>query len=505
MDDAEKKEFDSFYRFFQEPFLQTITKSGETIVELSAEDIVLLMQAGILRKFDGDLSEALKMHIFSVPEPHKTRRRFIVHTIDVNNATAWNCPKTEFVEFELMIEAGTSGYWWTADAAAYYHQIPLPSSSAKYYAFATVIGTVTLTTIPTGQRQCVGAAQAISKFLLRVTVHNLPTSCETKHQEAYIDNFRIIADDVDIATTAARSFVSVCRQYRVTLNETEQQIVDSIKEAKDFRGVRFDGDTVALTEKTHKKFSQITEDLQLVHHWTIDYIDSVFGLLIFASQVLQTEISSYYYVYKFMRRRHQQLSMGKIIRTSSARVWASLLTNKAGTLVSWLKELQCTNRRGFPKCRPVQIPVLVTDASLAGFGAMLFIQGKVNWVGQPWNVEELKKAGINLDSRCIAHLEAYAVLKGLELLCNDYVLLHLVLDNTSVIGGLHRRRSANFHLNKLIHQMARRWRFASISYVESRANPTDALSRVFKPSLDQLQTEMFTKILENQDSWASFV
>lgn len=513
MNHIELEEFWSFWQFFLPPQLSRLQKTGHTKIDLNKKDLQLLIESGLFIPFEQPIGESkgLKMRIFAVPEKMVEssegtitgRRRFIIHTIDINDQT--DCPSTKFAEFESMISEGVRGYWWTNDASAYYHQFPLPPESQEFYAFDSPFGILTLASIPTGQRHCGGAAQCVSKFLLRKTTENETTSNPNRYvfTEAYIDNFRSIHETREEAIKSAEVFDDMAKKYNITMNETLESMISSIDKPKEFRGVLFDGQSVGITDKTKTKLKHCQRSLENASRWTFEEIDSVFGLLIFASTIVQIDLSQYFYVYKFMRRRHQQQNKFNLSRKLNAKIWPSIIGPNAGTLTRWIEELIPSQRR-YPLLPTSGIPVLVTDASLLGWGAMLFLNHRVVWCGGQWEQEDFLGSNDPSGShRCIAYLEALAVLKGLSNLCSDSPCIHVVIDNTAIIGSLLRRRSTSFHINKLIHQIAR-WRIASITYVLSESNPSDPISR---NSLEQsdLQQEAFKSLIANNSRWTDFI
>ena len=201
-------------------------------------------------------------------------------------------------------------------------------------------------------------------------------------------------------------------------------------------------------------------DLDQWDAWSYEKALSVFGLCIFGSAVLNLQLWAYYYIYKFFRRRNQQVTDNK----DPARMW----NTTKDPWIDWFKALNQTRR--IPQ-RPKEICVLVTDASMTGWGAVMFLAGTVRSTGGPWpKVFSKWNAHIN-------ELEAAAVQRGLESLVPVECPVDLRVDNTTVMYSLLRRRSRSFHINKCLMQITKRWKILSITYVKSQDNVADALSR----------------------------
>jgi hypothetical protein len=321
---SEKIEFQKYWWFFTPEALTSVPRSGESIVDISAEDLEFLHRCGLLLKNQFEPTLGLKMHIFTVPEVAKRRRRLIIHTIDINNF--YDCPSTAFQRIEICIEETTAGSSWFADAAAYYHQFKLPTESLPFFTFATPFGNFTLTTIATGQRHAPGAAQCLSSFLLRHTATTVASldkdgdfDMKSMTHSAYIDNFRMTTSNRSLSELSASVFITVCTDFGVTINESLPTIIANMSKSNDFRGVRFNvipeltdvpqpnssfiidkGPSVSQTTKTIEKLRQILDrDLPEVRNWAMSTAESIFGLLIFASAVIQLDIARFFYVYKF--------------------------------------------------------------------------------------------------------------------------------------------------------------------------------------------------------------
>ena len=489
MTDAEQTEFKKFWFFFCPESLSRVPRGCSglkgTRIDLSDNDIWLCLQAGLFEYYVGAAGSELFMHIFCVAEPEKRRRRFIIHTADVNAFYATVEMVFNFETIEDCIRSGAAGYSWQADAAAFYHQFLLPDESKKYYAFATIFGILTLRTIPTGQRHCVGLAQTVSYSLLRIVNDTLATDeafQTTSHsvkKSTYIDNFRMsgLATKED-ACKSVDIFLQVCADVGVTINESAEEIKATIGQSTDFRGIHFGRTpstttkdefdvTVSLTEKSRRKLNNIrTTVMPEIHRWSMETAESVMSFFVHCSAICRLDLSPYYYVYKFNRRRQRQINAGFFERKAHARVWPSVYH----LFELWLEDLLASKTRPATLVK-FKIPVLVTDASRSGWGAMLFLDGKVTWVGAPWSPDHFPETAI------IAELEGLAVKLGLEDLLPDGGFVHSVIDNTTFAGGLKKRRSKNFFINKVIGSLAPKYTVCSVTWIATDLNPADPISR----------------------------
>jgi hypothetical protein len=108
---------------------------------------------------------------------------------------------------------------------------------------------------------------------------------------------------------------------------------------------------------------------------------------------------------------------------------------------------------------------LFTDASKIGWGAVMLKQHQVFTTGGKWSPAEAQKH-INI-------LEARAVQEAIDYFEDDLSQRNvtIVVDNTSVIGAMHRRRSNSYELNAALSQVLQRLErinsAATVSYIAS--------------------------------------
>jgi hypothetical protein len=141
---------------------------------------------------------------------------------------------------------------------------------------------------------------------------------------------------------------------------------------------------------------------------------------------------------------------------------------------------------------------MFTDASLSGWGAILFADQHTFIAAGPWDSVALalaaRGAGINfLELRTVRlalrrfSLDFFKVL-GYQWLQNERIALWI--DNTSALFSLVRSRSNSFSLNSELVKVNRLLRRLNLTllpqYIASQENPADYWSRIFTPS-DKIQ------------------
>jgi hypothetical protein len=485
--------------FFSKEFLSRIQASGPSRIDLTPDQLQQTLAAGITEPA-ATLDRALRMHIFCLPEIAKKRWRIIIWTIDVNEYGV-EIITIAFTSIAALIDdhLNNTPYTFVADSAAAYNQFPLREEVRDYFAFASSIGPLRLKTIATGQRHCVAKAELFARAIMRITVLSTLRGITVKDHtsgkvlchmasgiteqqcatDTYIDNFKAASQDNLIVQLMALNFAKVCTHFGVTLNETSIIVSKSFE----FRGIRFYEVDNSLhchvTEKTVRKAQNAIADLQK-DDWTFADAESAFGVCVYASLVLRLATHRYYYVYKYFRRMHRKITLFNEDRHAPARVWPCI----KALWTAWLNEI--ANHSG--RCKPGASPeyVVITDASKIGGGVLIFKEGvRCVSYGFRWSAKQ-SDLHINI-------LEALAVKTAVEYLPPGSKC-HIVIDNTSVIGGLMKRRSRAFHLNNIVGEVTQRVNVLSVSYVESAANPADGFSRGATTYAPQLAVDILNRI-----------
>jgi len=117
-------------------------------------------------------------------------------------------------------------------SSVFYNQFELPQESRKLYSFKFNGKAYRITTIPTGQRQCVGIAQCVAEFLSASAANNalVPTCART----TYIDNFRFSSPTRRNVELMVINFKRLCDKYDITLKEDIPTVLKSLDAPYDY-------------------------------------------------------------------------------------------------------------------------------------------------------------------------------------------------------------------------------------------------------------------------------
>jgi ribonuclease HI len=195
--------------------------------------------------------------------------------------------------------------------------------------------------------------------------------------------------------------------------------------------------------------------------------------MVYASAVLGIALPRYYWALKQVRRRFNALNRGLVHPDDVP----SISTSVKRQLHEWLGRLTA-NKPVSPLPRLDQEPraTLYTDASGAGWGAVLFLEtGETFVAGEPWPKDfdyEVNRA------------EARAVRLALEAFKVHFdknIVIKLKVDNTSVEAAVKKGVARSHGITKELKTIMETgfehgWKL-NVSYVKSAENPADSISR----------------------------
>jgi hypothetical protein len=401
--------------------------------------------------------------LFTVYERLKHRQRFILWPKHVNSNVEYSAdfslPGTD-----AQIKEIRDIVWAiTFDLTASFYQCELAPEVRPYFCFRTKEGIFRFKRMVMGFSP---AAEIMDTILRVISTRATIDAGVPGTPTTYIDNVRYGHSSKVNVMTWGTSFRRTCQHAGITLNVEPGNTPHQLGT---FLGVEFDyaAGTCRLTAKSLSKLNHIATFLH--SNVTFDDIFELFGVLFFCSCVLRHRIP--YHPFKFYRKRASSFNKHGDGRQSTT-IWPSVIIQ----LQDWIITLQ-TNDWTKPTRPVLERNVLYTDASLLGFGAILFdTEGGVHKLAGQWTpleasrrIEELEAMAI---SRATAHFATQLASKGLD----------LNIDNTSVRGSLRKGYSRSYNLDARIREVQDGFTSNNIpdirvSYVKSGDNIADGLSR----------------------------
>lgn len=427
------------------------------------KDARILMDAGIIQLASEEPTKGW-VTPFSVVEdkPTGSRRRFI----------AWPRAKNLHDQYEAQVPLKHISAYLDAvhqesaalcDLKASFFQIALPFEARKNFRCRTESGTlVELTRLPMGYKCSPEILNTVSRVLAgeaQVVKEQFAAPRDIRI-DVWIDNIRLCGDRKSVADWEKRVYynMEVCK---VTLGEKVR-----VSEKYDFLGVSFDrkAKTVALTERNVEKLKQGTR----LENINIRELEALTARMLHASAVRGMALFKWYFFLKMVRRRLSRINRGQAEIDEQAFLppMAIALGNR------WRSILEENVPVQPPKILP-RSATLVTDASLKGWGAMLFKHsGETLIAGGPW------KETPNM----IAQAEARAVQLGLRAFYDELSgHLDVWIDNTTIMNVANKGHTKSEALaleGEAIDNLARKKNITvAYHYVKSADNPADGLSR----------------------------
>lgn len=465
--------FDYFQTFYFSPSSPLMTVPLETWKEpaLLDEDIELLAQRSFIEPLPVGVVPKGSVFLWSIEEQQKGRRRLITEPIDANNylkleKTISLCsPQTcgRSAARSCRESRGRPGpFVFTADFAFFYGQFRLPDEVRNFHCFPWRGASWRLTTLPTGGRPCVGLAE----FCCRAASLGLAGRTET-----YIDNTRNTSDDLMQAVYNVMAFTSSCWQLGMQLNESEQCLLAQLQNGSHtFLGLEYDmqHETWKVSQRLRSKLLEAA-NLVTQHQLTWKQVQKILGLMNTAEAlppVLNKATIDRYYFLKFVRKTaRRNLSSSALVTPwqSRQRKWRAMIQRLAAD-------------KSYPlPFEESEDAVLVTDASLSGFGAVFYSELGTSVVAGAW-VDGLQVA--------IAERELQAIEEALIRLPVANRKIAIFVDNTEAIAGISRGTLRNFWRMKKVESIALLLKrknaiFTSVQYVKSEENEADYWSRIF--------------------------
>lgn len=436
----------------------------KTGTALSAEDIRQLQTDGIVEEADGE--PTMQVLPFTVEEERSgsLRRRFILWTKEDNEVQ--NADYQAIVDLHHVswyLDAVEDEWAVKRDLRCGFFQVPLSEAAREKTKFRDGHGqTWRLTRLPMGHV----CAPEVMHTLMRVLAGD-PTACVAG--KAFMGGkIHVFVDGVRFSGSKA-----LCEEYQAFVDERAAQAGCTFKDSEsytgrtyDFCGVRYDhiANKVALTERMRVKCRESTWE-------TYGALESAVARFIHASAILDIPLVTRYFTLKAVRRRLNQLARG--VKDESDAV--SLSGAALAELRKW-QEALCANEPVAPRSGSRGAVTLYTDASIKGWGAVLFTaKNEMKVAGAPWH--EGEKYEVNkMETKAVAN--AFAAFGSA---IPDGVFVDLRVDNTSVEAAVNRQMTKSEGMAPVLQDavddaVRRRWKLRA-RYVNTRENPADPISR----------------------------
>jgi len=449
-------------------------KSANPGSRVSRNDIRCMLDAGFIEPTTRSSVRRVGK-VFCVVEAEKARRRLIFWPRQLNEEVTaikeaagldYLAPSLEDTLAAIADMTAPNLWATTADVKISFNQCLLAPAVRPYFAFHVGGEYFRLTRMPMGETVAPAVMQSITEAIAHAAARSL---CVTTR--VFVDNVRFLGDKTAV-TAAMQRFQELSLECSLELNQEPGNVAH---QAGTFLGMAFDytNATVRLGQKAVNKLKAFRARI-LSDDVLIDEFMTGFGVVEYASRILRLQTSKFYVALKFARRRAAAVFAGQATPAMQADIWPCARPS----LMQWIDEL-LANRptpTGLPADKAREY-VLATDASLYGWGAVLYCDatGEFHDVGGRW--------GKSHSHTEINELEAYAVANAWHAFATRLTELskvQVLVDNTSVLHTARKGRAHEQPLNAAIDSLLSVIggnTNVTIAYIDTKRNPADAVSR----------------------------
>jgi len=410
------------------------------------------------------------VHMFTVDEPHKERRRIIKHTVDVNNVLG----KETLLPVKLPTKREIADLVWagdsciTLDFSAYYDQLRYADDVATRFCFRVGSDYYRLVTMSMGQRQTTDcASHTTARFL------DYEKQGATR---AIIDGAAFAGSTSTVVrdSTIYRDRALACG---ATFNEDVSDLSKLVVHECDFGGVHlnFIDKTTCLTQKVVDK---VKYSWSLREHWTWRGFASHAGLLFWSWQLIELPMAEFYPLLRFIGEISRKMTFDELVWDEPAvipdSVWPSLAL---WTGLAQRNRPMRVNSSNEPRW------IVATDASSWGWGycAINVDTNELHTHGEPWSPAMHEKYGDLLGKSTFTEPQALLNAMVHLLPVDDPCIVRVLTDNTPTKYTFRRGFSSrSYHLNECARRLREHFGpdfYFDVEYIPGEENPADAYSR----------------------------
>jgi hypothetical protein len=455
-------------------------------------DASKLLDSGAIVPFLDDGSPIVQIRYFSVAEVTKRRRRpiFWPRLLLVRSSYDAQFRLLSVHEYRQLVHAGSHAVAF--DLASSFWQVALPADSRLVMRGADG-ALYRVTRLPFGHDAAPEIMQLITSAIAEAaTKRSSSQTLDALRLAVHIDN--VLAVGAPAALRAwSSAFVAICNELHCTLNEEPANLVNT---HVDFVGMHFNfsSKTVALAETNRQKFDTMNDEYD-----SLEDLERAIGRVWYAAAVLGMSLVGHYFFVKWWRRRLSALARG-----SASWLQRPSIPSHARTSLQKLLEAA---RQNVPSCvllhtrRSRPLAVVVTDASLTGWGAVLLREGH-----EPAAVGD----AFDVTYSHISIYEAAAAAMGLACFGPDVRGCDVILlvDNTSVEANLRRalcqrhirEEAAAIFASGILRTLDEFDIHLRVAHIPSASNAADAISRA-RPLNMTAVADSWLVAVEAADKW----
>jgi hypothetical protein len=302
-----------------------------------------------------------------------------------------------------------------------------------------------------------------------------------------IDNIRIACDTFATYVACVKRLTTILGLLNITVGEHNR---DDPTAPYDFLGIHFSNNQVRVTDRLKQKMERdiaalMADSAQLA---IADYL-AIFGRLVYAARIVDFDLASIYYIFKFIRRVQRRALKAAHAGTKYPEIMATSVTLWPSIRGLWTRSLQqiVQTVRTFvpPDVISALRAVMFTDASNSGCAAVTFIRVglvvRCVIVARRWSVREAK-LHINVKELIAFQFGVRKSFQKREAEDPVWIFLTSYIDNTTALAWARNGRSNTYLANVVSMQTRtaaalRHVYFEELLYVSSQNNIADGPSR----------------------------
>lgn len=376
--------------------------------KLTPDHVEQLLDAGIFERVPTDEVKGIRGFInsvFNVPEFAKRRFRNIQHTKTCNDVLP-PAPKVAFTSLQQrkgIPALEGANFMLQLDFSGFYTQFSLATEVRNFHCvrFPNPAGgkalLCRLCVAPTGQSHMVFAASTVTRALLSFAQQSV-------FQDDHIDNVLFVGATREAVIADAAQLIARCKLAGVTINEDVSDLAALVATSGDWCGIHLDltNDTVALTEKV---VSKLRLSLSNATAWTWRGFAAHIGLLFYAMQILDIQVSTFFNLLRFHGRVSREM------QAAADELWdepAVIDPSAMRDIFAWSR-IALTNDPEPSKKKSSCNVLMMTDASALGWGYVAFdeVSQRVFYGGGQWPAYFAQEHGQKLGSSVFT--EPYAI------------------------------------------------------------------------------------------------
>jgi len=440
------------------------------------------------------------VRLFTEPEVMKGRKRKVCWSKDHNDQYRPQ-QKVKLAQIEeIALHTNKFVHFSCQDVAAAYDSIPLAEKN-RLFCFRRGEKIYSLRTIPTGHRMCTQLCQNTIVAMARAAVKQSGAVDSEVCVDVYIDNIRFGSNSRALLVQVTKCFHNICDEVGFILNEAMDWATNSRRPwaetgklvfcdsnaTHDFIGMKCDprNNQISLTEGMVTKLRAMRRRLrERKSQTTLREIMAYFGKLNYAAQILRMHLARYFYALQTLRKLDNSFAKGNLKLTDVVTVPDAVID----VLETWCSEAIANTPRHAVRPERPTFAVICSDASMSGWGAVMYI-GHRSWaVGGRWDDDTARL--ISETQIHINELECRAVRFALQTMMATLpqgametpLDIRLLLDNTAALHALQNAAARSYWLNREVHEIELLLRNHDLNvthtaYVQSARNPADWFSR----------------------------